>query len=178
MLTLQEKKQLLQKLKENFSNAEAIIFTNFAHLSTAEQQELRRQLQEFDALYTVTKNTLLNLAAEQTNYGTIAPEILAGPTAVIFSRHQTIAILKKLTQFIKEYEKPEIKGGFWGKRLLSAAQINKIAHLPSEEIIKAQVISAIQAPLRNSLYILQAPLYQLASLLKIIAEEKGGENNE
>ena len=86
-----------------------------------------------------------------------------------FSGHQRtsdpIAPMRVINKFAKQFNgaKFVIKAGFMDGKVLPLDEINALAELPSKEVLQAQVLGTMLAPITS-----------LAIVLKAIAEEKGG----
>jgi large subunit ribosomal protein L10 len=84
-----------------------------------------------------------------------------------------------LKEFVDEYERPEIKAGLIEGRLVEAAEVWRIAKLPSHEILLSQFMGALQSPLRNLMWAMKGVSQGLVRALAQIQEQKqaqeGGE---
>ena len=61
-----------------------------------------------------------------------------------------------------------VKGGIVGKSSLNAEQIGRVAELPSREVLFAQLLGVIQAPLAKALGAIQAPAREVAGLADLL----------
>jgi len=64
-VTKAKKSEILEELKENFKNAKSISFTSNSGLSVAEMSELRKNLREVNASFTLAKKTLIKIAMKE-----------------------------------------------------------------------------------------------------------------
>ena len=88
-------------------------------------------------------------------------DIFKGPTAIAFSNEEVVAPAKIISEFAKEAEVVEIKGGVIEGKVASLELISKIAKLPSREGLLSMLLSVLQAPIRNT-----------ALAVKAVAEKK------
>ncbi|MBU1868355.1 50S ribosomal protein L10 [Patescibacteria group bacterium] len=88
------KKDTVKNLVEKFQPSQAVVFTDFTGLTAAELSGLRSQLGEHDSYYTITKNTLLEIASQQCGYGKMAQEFTNGPTATLFCFTDAVTSIK------------------------------------------------------------------------------------
>ncbi len=178
-----EKKQRVADLADKLERSQAVVLTSYqseslrAGLDTSELTGLRRQLQEVGADYYVVKNTLFKLALERAAYPTPEEQQLTGPTAVAFCPGDVIEPLKRLIEFSRSTPSFAIKGGFLGHRLLSTADMISVANLPPRQVLIAQVLGGIQAPLTGLVNVLAGPMRGLVNVLearrKQLEEEAG-----
>ncbi|HXH95630.1 MAG TPA: hypothetical protein VNH40_00335, partial [Gaiellaceae bacterium] len=68
----------------------------------------------------------------------------------------------------------EIRGGLTQGRVVSAEEVERLATLPPLEILRAQVIGAIVAPITALAGLVNAPLQSLHGLLEARIEQLGG----
>ena len=104
--------------------------------------DLRRKLREEDIELQVVKNTLLTRAAKDTEVALIQDHF-KGPSAVALSYKDPVAPAKILTQFAKDNQNLEIKGGVLKDKVLDVDAIKALAKLPSREVLLGQVLAAM-----------------------------------
>jgi large subunit ribosomal protein L10 len=171
-ISREKKEQLVEDLSEKLSRSTALIMTDYRGLSTAELTSLRNRLRQVEAGFHVVKNSMVKLAMEQAGLPW-EESLFDGPTAIGFCYEEIPGPAKLFVDFGNENKYLSIRGGFLGHDLLSAAQIEELASLPSGEVLLAQVVSrmswplvglvnVLSAPLRDFLYVIQARVGQLA----------------
>ena len=67
----------------------------------------------------------------------------------------------------------KIRGGFLDGQILSAAQIEQIASLPPKDVLIAQLMGQVQAPITGLVYVLNGLLAGLARVLQAHADNLG-----
>ena len=159
------------RLTQQMQDAKAVVFTDYRGLSVSQMEVLRGELAKHDAALEVTKNTLMNIAAKQAGKE-VQTEVLDGPTATLFAYGDEVAPLKALVYFAKENELPTVKAGFLGAMSLTAAQVNSLAALPSREVLIAQTVGTIKAPLSGLVNVLQGNARGLVYALAAIRDQK------
>jgi large subunit ribosomal protein L10 len=167
----EQKKTVVNELTEQMQNAKAMVFADYRGLSVSQLQTLRRELAKHNATLTVTKNTLLSLAAKATNRQ-IDDQVLSGPTATLMAFGDEVAPIKALVTFAKEQELPTVKAGLLGDTVLSVSQIQALAALPSREVLLAQVVGTIKAPLTGMVNVLQGNIRGLVYALAAIRDQR------
>ena len=165
-----EKETEVSRLQGLFKSNDIAVLTDYRGLSVAQDVQLRRQLREAGVEYHVAKNTLIKLACHANEQQALDP-YLEGPTALAFAQ-DPVSVAKLLTAFIKEVKKTEIKAGLLGDKLISAAEVDALAKLPSREVLLAQVVGVFQAPLAGFAGVTSGLLRQLVTVTDRIREQK------
>ncbi|MCK8825779.1 50S ribosomal protein L10 [Fuchsiella alkaliacetigena] len=166
-----EKELIVEELTDKFSETKAAVLTDYCGLDVAQVTELRNQLREAGVDYKVVKNTLALLAAKNADFEEIE-EYLTGPTAIAFSDEDPVAPAKVLVEFAKEHEELEIKGGLVEGDLIDLEQVKSLADIPPREVLIAQLLAKMKAPVNGLVNALNDPLQSLAYTLKAIKEDK------
>jgi large subunit ribosomal protein L10 len=157
------------ELTEQFRSSNAAVLTEYRGLSVAQLTQLRSTLGT-NAQYTVVKNTLSKIAVRDAGL----PELesfLQGPSAVAFIKGDTVEAAKSLRDFAKANPFLVIKGGVLDGKLVTAAELSKIADLESREILLAKVAGAANAALAKAAALFQAPLAQAARLVEALRSQ-------
>lgn len=142
MLNKSEKQQLVEELHQKFAESKIVILTDYKGLNVDKINELRRKLTESNIEYRVVKNTLLARASEDTDVALVKDQF-KGPTAIALSYDDPVAPAKVLSEFAKDNDKLEIKGGVMSGKLLDVNAIKSLSSLPSREVLLSQVLSAM-----------------------------------
>ena len=154
------------ELTEQFRSSNAAVLTEYRGLSVAQLTQLRSNLGS-TAQYTVVKNTLSKIAVRDAGL----PELesfLQGPSAIAFIKGDTVEAAKSLRDFAKANPFLVIKGGVLDGKLVTAAELSKIADLESREVLLAKVAGAANAALSKAAALFQAPLAQAARLVEAL----------
>ena len=140
----EEKSQLLSEINELFSNSEIVVVSHYRGLTVEEVSELRNNIRKAGAGFRVTKNRITRLALKGTKFEELA-DLFVGPTAIAFA-NDPISACKACVEFAKTNEKLVVLGGAMGTGVLSIADINKLATIPSLDELRAKIIGLLQAP--------------------------------
>lgn len=176
--TKQQKIDIVSDLKERISKSKSIVFADYKGMNMAQISDLRNQISEFSAQFTITKNNLLKIALKESGFRIPDSENLTfeGPIATLFSYGDEIAPIKALTKVIKDTGIGKTRAGFLNGEFLTDAQINKLAELPSKDELRAKIVGTLGAPLYGIVGVLQANLRNLVYTLDAIRVQKGGES--
>ncbi|WP_290490583.1 MULTISPECIES: 50S ribosomal protein L10 [unclassified Aerococcus] len=150
-----KKQQEVNEIVEKMNAANSLVVVDYLGLSVAEVTELRKQLREAGVEFKVIKNTIMRRAldSQELEYH---EEVFQGPTAVAFGMEDAVAPAKILSDFAKEAEALELKGGILEGKVLSKEEIKQIAKLPNREGLLSMLLSVLQAPVRNVAYAVKA----------------------
>jgi large subunit ribosomal protein L10 len=86
-----------------------------------------------------------------------------------------VAAAKALADSAHETHVLEIRGGIMQGHAVTAAEVETLAKLPPEEVLRGQVLGAIIAPVTALAGLLNAPLQNLVGLIDARIEQLGGE---
>lgn len=157
--TLQKKISAVDALAEQFKNAESLVFLNPIGLTVEKVSQLRKNLYDNGCEMHVIKNNILRRAAEKSGYVELE-NIFVGPNAVALSSDATNAS-KIIFDFAKTNKKLEIKAGVVEGKVYDKEELKVLANLPDKNGMIAMLLSVLQAPIRN-----------LAVVVKAIAEKQ------
>jgi large subunit ribosomal protein L10 len=131
---------------------------------------LRGRLAKKNARAMVVKNSLVRLTLKDLQL----PDLngaLSGPTAIVYGDQDVAGAANVLKTFVKEFKKPRIKAGILDKAILSAADIEAIADLPSREVLQAQLLGLLNTPATTFVRLMNTPAQQLVQVLKAKSEK-------
>jgi large subunit ribosomal protein L10 len=157
-----DKQAAVADIAESFSDAAGAVLTEYRGLTVKQLQDLRRSLGE-NANYAVVKNTLAKIAAKEAGIEGF-DELLTGPTAIAFIKGDVVEAAKGLRDFAKANPALVIKGGVLDGKALEPTEIAKLADLESREVLLGKLAGAMLASLSQAVYLLNAPLAQVARL--------------
>lgn len=167
----EEKALVVAELKEKFGSAQAAVITDYRGLDVARVTKLRAKLREAGVEYKVIKNTLAKLAVQDTELSELQQH-LQGPTAVAFSYNDPVAAAKIISEFAKDNKELEIKAGILEGKVIDLAGVKALADLPSREVLIAQVLAGIQAPITGFVNVMQGNVRNLVYVLEAIRKQK------
>lgn len=159
----QEKTESVEDLKRRLSGVKTVLLAEYRGLTVQQLSDLRRQLRSASAEYKVVKNRLAKLALSDSLAG--MKGLLKGPTGMILSKDDPVAVAKVLHTFARANQALIIKAGYVEGQMLEPAGLKALADLPSKEAIRGQIVGAIQGPLAQLVGLLQAPQRELVYVL-------------
>ena len=176
-----DKERVVAELAERLRSTNTLMVADYRGLSMPEIEELRARLLEAGARFTVVKNTLTKLAAEAAGTQEVL-ELIDGPTAIAFldADGDPAAVAKVLNDTAKAHEVLVLRGGLLDGAVVSDAEIKRLATLPPVEVLRAQLVGALSAPMAAIVGVFSAPMRDLVGVLqaRIGQLEEQGETTE
>ena len=163
-----EKKEFVQKLKEEIDTSSSVIVTHYSGLTVDESDQLRSEMRNNGAKFKVTKNRLTKLALKQTQFKDLA-DLFIGPTAIAYS-DDPVAPAKVAASFEKKLEKFKIIGGGYDGEMIDIEKINFLATLPSMDELRGKILGLISAPAQKIASIVKEPAGQMIRLVSTKSE--------
>ena len=160
----QEKVETIEDLKTRLRGVKTVLLTEYRGLSVAQLSDLRKQLRSVSAEYKIVKNRLARLAlsSDLSAVGTH----LKGPTGMILSREDAVAVAKTLHTFARTNTALVIKAGYVEGQMLPPDGLKALADLPSKEALRSAIVGALQGPLAQLVGLLTAPQRDLVYVLE------------
>lgn len=172
-ISKQRKDELVESYKELLHKSSAIFLTQYGGMTVKEMEALRVKLGEANGQLNVTKNTLLRIAMEQTEFDPPV-ELMNGPVATSFALGEAPALAKILVEQAKTNEKLTIVGGMLGNKMLTRAEVEALATLPSLDQLRAQILGLITAPAQGIVSAVTNSVRQVVNVLDAYAKKEEG----
>ena len=145
MLTRTQKEEQVAELNEKFSRAKSVYVADYRGLDVAAADYLRQRIRKEgagDYEYRVAKNAVLRRAVADLDAAGLANHF-EGPTAVAISFSDPVGLAKILSDFAKDHEVFELKGGVVDGEIIDTAQIAALAKLPSMDALRGMIIGLL-----------------------------------
>ncbi len=140
-----EKQEDLDNLKLDLARVSTVILTTFQGITVEDDSKLRRAVQQAGGQYRVVKNTL----AERAGVGTPSEPLLkdlAGTNSIAYTETDPVALAKALTKIAKDVPSFKFRAGIVEGRVLSIAEIQQLASLPSKEELLSKIMFLLNSP--------------------------------
>jgi large subunit ribosomal protein L10 len=161
----QDKERIVGELAERLKSSPNLLVADYRGLTMPEIDELRTKLLETGARFSVVKNTLTRLAAEQAGVQSLL-ELIDGPTAIAFiDADGDPAAAAKVLNDSSKTRVLVIRGGLLEGDTVGDAEIKQLATLPPADVLRAQLAGAVAAPLTTIVGLFTAPLRDLVNVL-------------
>ena len=167
-----EKANIVSDLSEKLNRSPFLLVTDYQGMKVAQFGELRNRLAPTGAQVHVVKNSFLKRAMTASGLPDLA-EQLSGQTALVTGEKDVAPVAKVLKTFAAEFKIAAVKIGVVDKSVLSTAEVESLADLPSREVLLAQFLGVLLAPATKLARILNEPAASLARLLNAKAAKEG-----
>ena len=137
-----EKQYLIDEVSTHLKKSDYVILTNFTKLTVADAAELRKRLVPEKAEFHVVKNSSFRVAAKAMGLPDLEKS-LTGQTAVVVGGKNPAGVAKTLKKFFEEKQKLEVKVGVLDKKLMTAADLAKLADLPSFDVLRSMFLGML-----------------------------------
>lgn len=164
--------EAVESIKKIFMKNEGIIFTDHSGLKAQDAVNIRDKLIETDAYLKIIKNTLGLIAARDVFSDIDLEGILSGPTSIVIAEKDIVSTAKTLKEFSKKLKALNIKAGILDNKFIDADSIEKIADLPSREVLLAQIAATMQAPISGLVNTLSGITRNLVMVLDAVRIKK------
>lgn len=157
-----EKEKTLAEIETLASNSKSIVFVDYRGMTVEKITSLRAKFRQSGVVYKVYKNNLVRIALN--NLGiTDIDDRFVGTLAVAFSQNDEVSAAKIIKEFSKENkDKMAFKFGLVGKTFMDAAEVEKLADMPSKETLVAQLLGLLQSGARGLATVINAVPRNLA----------------
>lgn len=172
-----EKELKVDILKKDFSDNAGLIFADHSNMKSEQSTVIRGKLDDIDATLMIVKNTLGQLAADECFKDLDLTEVFKGHTSIIISHKDMIATAKTLKDIIKEFDVLKVKAAILEGRLIGPQDVDKLASLPSKEVLLAQIASGLLGPVFALVSLLNNLPQKLVMTLAAIQKEKESQVN-
>ena len=165
----------VDELTEKLGRAKGVYLTDYIGLNVQDITDLRREFYENDVEYLVTKNTLLKIAANNSNLNDL-DSVLNGSTAVAFSYEDPTSPARVIKKFTKDNELPKVKGIVIDGELIDGSEFDRIANLPTKEESIAKFAALLQSPLLKLIWALKSPMSDMTNMLNNLKEKESNKD--
>jgi large subunit ribosomal protein L10 len=166
-----QKAAVVDEIAGQIEAAQAIFAVDYRGISVSQIAELRAKLAESDTRFRIVKNSLSERAADKAGAEALRP-LLEGPTALALVGGDAAMAAKALNDTARALNNLiEFKGGLMDGNALSADDVRAIARLPTRDVLNAQLVGTIAAPLSGLVRTLNALIAGVAIQLQAIADQ-------
>ena len=167
-----EKASIVSELSEALKRSPFVLVTDYRGMKVADFSELRNRLTPAGAEVHVVKNNFLKLAMADSGFPE-AGDQFAGQTAVVTGEADVAPVAKIFKTFATEFKLAALRVGFVDRAMLSTAELETLAELPTREILQAQLLGLLLSPATRLVSLFNQPAAALVRLLSAKAEKEG-----
>ena len=166
----EQKAEQIQDLHQRFAATPMMVLADFKGSTVAQMDAMRRGCEKQGVYFQVVKNTLAVRALEGTGKEKLGDHFV-GNIGVMLAIEDPIATAKLVKQYAKDYEKLQVRAGYFDGDLLDSKGVDAVADLPSKEELQSKLLATLQEAPRALLSVLQAAPRDLLYLLRNYADQ-------
>ena len=167
-----EKASIVSELSEALKRSPFVLVSDYRGMKVADFGELRNRLVPARAEVHVVKNNFLKLAMADSGFPEVGDQFV-GQTAVVTGEADVAPVAKIFKTFATEFKLAALRVGFVDRAVLSTAELETLAELPTREILQAQLLGLLLSPATHLVSLFNQPAAALARLLSAKAEKEG-----
>jgi len=158
-------------IKDNFKDANSLFVIKYSGLSSPDLTTLRQSLKTNNSRIFVVKNTVARRALKDVGLDVIIKAV-EGPCGLIFAKDEPVNTSKIIYNFAKDHENFKIEAGFFNNQILAKTDIETLAKLPSMEVLRTQLVMALNSPILKLVLTLKGNLRKFVYCLEQIKQKK------
>jgi large subunit ribosomal protein L10 len=166
-----EKEQAIVGLNQAFTDARAVVFTDYKGLTVAEMTTLRVLLKKSGIDYKVVKNTLAKRASIDTSIEK-GKDAFIGTIGIAIGKNDPVEVPKKILEYSKRNEKLKVLSGVVEGEFYSSQQLAMIASLPPKEVLLSHMAGLFSAPITKLACGLSATVARFAHAMNGLLEKE------
>lgn len=170
----QEKKEKVKQITKWFEKSDSLLVLHYKGLKVSEANELREQIRGMDSELRVLKNTLTRIALADTPREELVP-LFDGPVAVVFVKEDPAPVARALRDFSRGRQEFYLLGGMLEGHVLSGKQVEAFAMLPPRDVLVAQALGRVAAPLSGMVGVLAGPIRKMLGVMQAVVSKKEAE---
>ena len=152
---LEQKQAIVADLAEKIKNSPAGVVVNYQGITVEDDTKMRKALREAGVDYMVMKNSLTGRACDEVGMSDMK-QYLTGMTAIAIASDNAVAPAKVLKEYAEKIESFQILAGYLDGAVVGVETVNRLADIPSKEVLIAKLLGSIKSPLYGLAYALQA----------------------
>jgi len=165
-----EKAEIVSDLSEELKESSFVLVADYQHMKVDDFSELRKRLAGAGAEIHVVKNSFLKRAMADSGFPA-GDGKLTGQTAVVTGKKDVAPVAKAFKTFVTEFKKAMLKLGFIDRAAVSTADLEALADLPPENVLRGQLLGLLLSPATKLVRVLNEPGTSLARLLNAKASK-------
>lgn len=159
------------QIKSSLKNSNALFIVKYSGLSSPDLSSLRQNLKTSNARLFVVKNSVARRALKSAGLEDLLKSV-EGPCGLVFVKDEPVGTSKVLCNFLKEHEPLKLEIGLLNNKVLEKKDIEALAKLPSREVLRAQVVMALNSPISGIVITLNQILTKFVICIDRIKEKR------
>lgn len=171
----QDKHLLLDEIKDQIEKYDSFVVMRYLKLSANKANHFRREVRKLGGDVGVMRKRVLIKAADNAGVS-LDVKALPGHIGLVYAMKDPIELTKFVMQFGEDNDKSiEVIGGRIDGQLYNAVQVNALSKLPGKNEMRAQLLGTLEAPMAQTLAVMEALLSSVVYCLDNKAKADSGE---
>ena len=163
----------VEKSTDRLKEASGIYFASYTGMNVNQATEFRKICRETNVDYSITKNTLIKIAAKNAGYESQFNELLKGQIAIATSIEDPVAPARIIKDFNEKNDDVlKVVGVYVEGSLYDADKYKVLAELPTREEMIAKFASMLNQPMTKLAGTLSSTMTKLVGTLASLKEQK------
>ncbi|MDP3731443.1 MAG: 50S ribosomal protein L10 [Candidatus Omnitrophota bacterium] len=167
---------LENNIKKHLKESDSVFVIKYSKLSSPDITALRQSLKGINATLFVSKNSIIRLALKEAKLDDLI-KFVDGPCGLVFAKGELVDTSRALYNFYREHEQLQLECGLMKDKLLDKKDIETLARLPNKEVLRAQVVTALNSPISGLVGVLKQTLRKFVYCLDKIKQKKSTVNS-
>jgi large subunit ribosomal protein L10 len=165
-----QKREVVSFLKQRLTECGPFVLVSFNCLQGVEAWGMRKAIEQSGSSMVVAKNSLIKIALKG-DFDGVVPYV-SGPTAIVYGGEIT-SICSSLIAFRDQVgcEKIDCKVGFFAGEIISSEGVEKIAKLPSLDVLRAKLLGLLTSAPSKLLRVMKEPSSSLVRVLDAFSKK-------
>lgn len=173
-----EKQFLLDEVKNQINKFGSFVIMRYNSLEANKANEFRREIARFGGDVEVMRKRILRKAAESAGIE-LGDLELKGHIGLVYAGQEPLETAKYLVKFSQDNNKAiEIVGGRIDGQVYNATDVTTMSQLPSKNEMRAQLLGLFEAPMAQTLSVMDALLTSVIHCLKNKSEKTEGDKED
>ena len=169
----QIKLEIVEKSTDVLKEATGIYFAKYTGMNVVQATEFRKLCRETNVSYSITKNTLVKIAAKNAGYEDKFNDILQGQIGIATSIEDPVAPARIIKKFNKKHDDVlEVVGVCVEGNIYDSEKYKALADLPTREELIGKFAAMLNQPMTNLAGVLGATMRKFAGTLTSLKEQK------
>lgn len=170
----QEKQLLLDEVRGQIEQSSSFVIMSYTGLTANAANDFRRELAKNGGNLEIVRKRVLIKAAEAAGVK-LELAALPGHIGLVFTGKDAIETTKLVFKFRQDTNAVEVIGGRVDGQLYSGPDIETLANLPSKDEMRAQFLSVLEAPMSQTLAVMEAILTSVVYCLDNKSKQEGSD---
>mgnify|MGYP003393442130 CR=1 FL=1 len=159
------------RIKNTLKDSDAVFIVKYSGVDSPDLCSLRQALKGSRASLFIVKNSVARRALKDSSLELLIKNI-DGPCGLVFIKDEPVAASRVLCNFTKEHEQLKLEGGVLKDKIIEKKDIEYMSKLPSKEVLRSQVVGALNSPISGLVIALNQILAKFVICLDQIRQNK------